>query len=463
MIKKAVLAGLLISVQIIAGAQSKTCSCFLIKETKGNLSIEKTEIENNNVQVFGDPDIIAPVFSLGEGMNGDMVQKERRGGMVIAQCKDKLLKLKFKSKDGTEKPLPDMDIFELRQLNIRINVVGGDGNKKAFLIEKYKSIREDKGPVIDMFGGKLPVKPGDYIITTETKKPVKANTLTGKTSCKISNGWIVVPVTLSNGIAVNFVVDLAATSSVIDKKYLPQGAEINKIEMVEYSANGANKKEATMQGATGKVEKGLLAGKSLLKQINIGDMKIEDVNISVLNTFPEKLKKAGVVGIIGTDILIRSGTLSIQSINKDKGVLQFGSGFENTDKGIEIPFTMAGGLLFTEGTIGAAPVKFLFDTGARESILSKSFAEENNLVYPVVNKNKTITGIDGRPLHVKVVKVSSYSIKEYSFSNTNMILGDIAALSAFGLQKSSAILGMDFFRQYASVEFDFNSQHIRLQ
>jgi len=44
-----------------------------------------------------------------------------------------------------------------------------------------------------------------------------------------------------------------------------------------------------------------------------------------------------------------------------------------------------------------------------------------------------------------------------------MILGDIAALSAFGLQKSSAILGMDFFRQYASVEFDFNSQHIRLQ
>jgi hypothetical protein len=44
-----------------------------------------------------------------------------------------------------------------------------------------------------------------------------------------------------------------------------------------------------------------------------------------------------------------------------------------------------------------------------------------------------------------------------------MIPGDIAALSSFGLQKSSAILGMDFFRQYDSIELDFNDRFIRLQ
>lgn len=463
MLKKTALAGLLISTQIIASAQTKVCSCFLIKETKGNLSIEKAEIENNHVEVFSDPDVITPVFSLGEGLNGDMVQKERRGGMIVAQCKDNLLKIKFKSKDGTEKPLPDMDLSELRQLNIRINVIGGDGNKKAFFIEKYRSIKEDKGPVIDMFGGKLPIKAGDYIITTETKKPVKSNTLTGKAAYKISNGWIVVPVKTGNGAALNFVVDLAATSSVIDKESLPQAVEINKMEMVEYSANGANTKEATMQGATGKVEQGLLAGKALLKQISMGDMKIDDVNISVLNAFPAGLKKAGIAGIIGTDVLMRSGTFSIQSINKENGFLQFGARIENAGKGIEIPFTIAGGLLFADGTIGSTPIKFLFDTGARETILSKSFAEEHQLVYPVVNKNKTIAGIDGKPLHVNVVKVPSYTIMGYSFSNKNMILGDIAALSSFGLQNSSAILGMDFFGQFDYLDVDFNEQKLRLR
>jgi len=182
-----------------------------------------------------------------------------------------------------------------------------------------------------------------------------------------------------------------------------------------------------------------------------------------LNTFPEKLKTAGIAGFIGTDILKRSGTLSIQSINKEKGLLQFGSDIENTGGGFEIPFTMAGGLLFADGTIDSTPIKFLFDTGARETILSKSFAEEHHLVYPVVNKKKTITGIDGKPLNVTVVKVPSYTINEYSFGNKNMILGDIAALSSMGLQNSSAILGMDFFRQYDSMEVDFNNRFIRLK
>ena len=75
-------------------AQNKDCACFILKEEHSQLSIEKIKIENNRVEVLSDPAIISPVFSMGQGMNGDMVQKERRGGMIIAQCKDNFLKLK---------------------------------------------------------------------------------------------------------------------------------------------------------------------------------------------------------------------------------------------------------------------------------------------------------------------------------------------------------------------------------
>jgi predicted aspartyl protease len=463
MLKSLTLACLLFCTQINANAQNSGCNCFLIKETKGKLSIEKTVIDNNNVQVFNNPEIVAPVFSMGEGMNGDMVQKERRGGMIIAQCKDNLLKLKFRNQDGTEKPLPDMDITALRQVNVRLNIIGGDGNKSAFIIEHYDLVKTDNGPVIDMFGGKLPVKPGDFIITTETKRPTNQNSLAGGVPFRISNEWIVVSVGVGAGRQADFVVDLAATTSVIDKAFLPSGIPVKKLEMVEYSAGTENKKDATMQGATGTVNQNVFAGRALLEAITLGGIEIRDVNVSVLNSFPDKLRKAGIVGIIGTDILMRSGNLSIQSLNKEKGILHFGHVAASLVMDLEIPFTIAGGLIFAEGAIGSFPISYLLDTGARETILSQSFAQEHKLDYLIVDQNKTITGIDGTPVNVHMVNVPTFSIGKYAFTNKKMIVGDIAAISSFGLQKSSAILGMDFFRQFDYLELDFNQQRVRLK
>jgi len=280
--KYLVIPGLFILLNPVVKSQNKSCTCFYLTEKDKVLTVEKLVIENNRVEVLNDPSIIAPLFSMSEGMNGDMIQKDRRGAMIIAQCKDNLLKLKIKSKDAVEKPLPDMNVVELKQMNIRLNVTGGDGIKKAFLIANYEDVREDKGPVIDMFGGKLPVMAGDYIITTETKKATDVSVLNGKVAFKIKNGWIVVPVIMSDGRQADFVVDLAATSTVIDKTILPSSTQINKIEMVEYSANGAKTKNASMQGATGNVQEDLLLGKALLDNMDIGDMHISDVNASVL-------------------------------------------------------------------------------------------------------------------------------------------------------------------------------------
>jgi len=159
---------------------------------------------------------------------------------------------------------------------------------------------------------------------------------------------------------------------------------------------------------------------------------------------------------------MRSGILTISSLNKNEGILELGN--KNTEGGdvIKIPFTIAGGLLFVDGTVNKKAVQFVLDTGARETILSKSFAEENKLKFDVLSKDKTITGIDGMPAKASIVKVPSFTIGSHVFTSNSTILGDVAALQSFGLHKGSAILGMDFFTKFKLVEIDFKNKRLIL-
>lgn len=440
------------------------CNCFLLTEQKGKLAVEKVTIDNNRVEVLNDPSIIAPVFSMGEGMNGDMVKKERRGGMIIAQCKDNQLKLKFKTAGGEEKPLPDMDIQKLKQMNIRINVVAGDGTKKAFLIEKYDQVKEAEGPVMDMFGGKIPIQSGDFILTTETRKtnaPVAL--LKGRVPFQFKNGWVMVPVQLNNGQQLEFVLDLAATSTVIDQSILPANTPIRKMEMVAYSDKGAVKSDASMQGATGQVQEDFLLGKAALQSLHMKDIQLNNVDISVLKSFPEKLKKAGVAGIIGTDILKKAGICTIAFDSENAGTVLFADeALAATNTTVQIPFTIAGGLLFADGKVQGKSLKFVMDTGARESILSKSFVATNKISYKTISTNKTIAGIDGKPQKTSVIALKAVEVGNYAMKDTKMILGDVAALGSFGLSSNSAILGMDFFRKFNTIQIDFIHSKLQL-
>ncbi|BFG69127.1 hypothetical protein KACHI17_00080 [Sediminibacterium sp. KACHI17] len=441
------------------------CSCFLLTEQKGKLAVEKVTIDNNRVEVLSDPSIVAPVFSMGEGMNGDMVKKERRGGMIIAQCKDNQLKLKFKTASGEEKPLPDMDIRVLRQMNIRINVVSGDGTKKAFLIEKYDQVKDADGPVMDMFGGKIPIQNGDFILTTETRKASTVSTLLkGKIPFQFKNGWMMLPVQLNNGNRLEFVLDMAATSTVIDASVLPSNTEIVKMETIAYSDKDTTKSSASMQGATGQVDTDFFLGKALLQNFRLNDLLMNDVNASVLKSFPEKLKKAGVVGIIGTDILKKSGVCTIQFTSETEGTIVLGESEIGTNvAATRMPFNIAGGLLFIDGKIQGKPLKFVMDTGARESILSQSFVTLTNISYKTMSTDKMITGIDGKPQKSSIISLKDVAVGNYMMKDTRMILGNVAALSSYGLSASSAILGMDFFHQFTRIQIDFSNQQLLLQ
>lgn len=427
------------------------------------VTIEKVLILNNRVEVLNDSSVISIVFSLGEGMNGDMIQRStRQGRMMIAQCKQGILKLKIRSKEGNEKSMPDVNTNDLMHYQIRVNVTGAGGFGKAFRIINYETAEEDNGPLLDMFGGRLPLSKGDYAITTETKSVPKPTGLKGKVGYLRKDNWMLVPITLPDGKTHQFVLDLAATSTVINQSILPTGTDIRKMEMVEYQADKKMVKDANLQGGTGSVSSDKFLGKALLKTCKLGEIKIEEINASVLTVFPPKLTKMGISGVLGTDVLRRTSSIVISGLRNDKGgEIELGGAIPVTKSSTSYPFLIAAGLFFVEGKIGNAPIQFVIDTGARTTVLSSSFANEHKLSF-VVLAEEEMTGIDGQSVKAKVVSVPECWVGASKFVNRHMTLTDVAALQAFGLQNGSALLGMDFFATFSSVAFDMMEQRMIL-
>lgn len=441
------------------------CNCFLLVEQNNNLTIEKIFVDNNNVEVVINKNVVTAILSWGKGMSGDMIKKENREGSFIIQCKDGVLKVKHRSKDGSEKSLPDVNITELKKLDIRLNVTGGNGLKKAFVIKNYNTVINDDGPVLDMFGGKIPVNDGDYLITTETKSQIKVNhKIQGSIEYEIIDNWIIVPVYFENNQKSNFILDLAATSTVINKNILPAEIEINKVEMITYNSSTNDTSRSSMQGATGVLDQDIFLGKAIIPVLRLGTIDVVYTNVSVLKSFPQKLEELGIVGILGLDILEQSSKIKILGVNNNgTKTIILNNENNHTSPNFSLSIKKAGGIFFTNGFINSHQIEFVVDLGARETILSKTIYDKmNDQTFTVNNKNKTITGIDGQPSNAFVISVPELQLSNYKFENQQVVVSDIAALQSYGLQNTSALLGMNFFNRFNAIEIDFNNKTLNL-
>lgn len=445
--------------------ESSGTNCFYLLEKNGQLSIDKIYLENNTVQVINDKDVVSVILSWGEGMSGDVIFKEKRNGMFIVQNKDGLLRVKYRDESGNEKSLPEVKIEMLKRYNIRINITSENGMKKAFLIKNYEVVNDDDGPVIDMFGGKIPLNEGDYSITTESKLSDETKiTLKGNVDYQLIDGWIIVPFYLEKDNKLNFILDLAATSSVVAQKILPEKTTITKTEMIANDGLSSDTLSAKMQGATGKLDNDIFLGKAVVPKIYLGNVELNNVKVSVLKNFPKKLEELEISGILGLDILQRAEAIKINGLKESSGGKIFFVDSDTPDKpDYNLSLTKAGGLFFTSGSVDSYPVEFIVDFGARETILSKTLFEKiPHNSFKILEEKRPITGIDGKSSISKVVSVPHFKLSDYSFKDQSMIIADIDALNSFGIQNTSALLGMNFFTRFNTIVIDFKNKHLKI-
>lgn len=443
-------------------AAGRSVHVFVLTESLGRLDIERIEIDDGEVITLGGDEVITVVIPLGVGQSGDLMKKEMRSGEITIRSAAGELHISKKQDDGREMSYPVVRIEDLPAYDIRVNVAGGDGTKKAFRISRYEDYETDDGPVIDMFAGMIPLEEGDYSITLEISAAEAAASVSGETTIYYENGFILAEGALSDGRKGWFIVDFGASGTVVSKDFLPSYVDIEEVKGLEYSEKGRREVKSVMSGAGGAVT-GFL-GNASPGDLFIGDVRFPDVTVNVIESMPE-FGSREIAGILGLDLMKRCDRIAFEYPRSGPGVMMMGSRhmISRTDaSSAEVPFYLVAKHVFLDGEVNEVPVSFLFDTGARNSIISASKADEARLSEAASGQKGELRGLDDNPVESTAVMADRLRLGDWLHSDVRFLAADLSVFESMGLRQGGGIIGNDFLDDYRLVELDFAREIISL-
>jgi len=435
---------------------------FYLTESFGRVELEKVEIDDGDVITLDGEDVITVLIPLGAGQSGDLVKSEMRSGEITIRSSGGELHISKKQADGREISFPVVKIEDLPAYDMRVNIAGGDGTKKAFRISRYDNAETDDGPVIDMFAGRIPLEDGDYSITLEISAAETAVHVSGETTIYYEGGFILAEGSLSDGRKGWFIVDFGASGTVVTKEFLPAYIDIEEVRAMEYSDKGSREVKSAMAGAGGEVT-GFL-GNARLGTLYVGDVKFPDVTVSVIESMPD-FGLREIVGILGFDLMKRCDRIAFEYPRAGAGVMMMGDRHtmaETDAPSAEVPFYLVAKHIFLDGEVNEVPVSFLFDTGARSSIISESKADYARLSDASGGRKGELRGLDGNPVETRAVVADRLRLGEWLHSDVMFLAADLSVFESIGLRQGGGIIGNDFLDDYSLVELDFRREVISL-
>lgn len=462
----------LCSIVLLQGQEAKesngkqTCNFFLIMEENNKVIIKKETLIEAEYRIFKDDKILSYVMVFPPGSkSGEILQKSQRIGGILAMFSNNSIKVSIIQKYGSQKEMTSIDLKKAQNIDIRVNVTGAEGYEEAFIVEGFETVKDDDGPIMDIFAGQVSLYRGDYSFFVECLEARGKNIIEGCTPYKLHRGWITVDCELSAAIKGRFVVDLGAANTVIPKNMLPDGNEILQLQMVEHSSKGVEISKAVSEGASGKVEN--IAGVSVIKDFRIGDITLNNFKVTVLESFPKPFIDAGVDGVLGRDVLMKTEYLEFENLkgeDKHKKMKLTKDDKALANNQYEIPFNIAeGGNIYFDGRIGGQPVHFFFDSGAGNSSINKKFLKNNEISYIASNEDKTTAyGIDGKGTSYNEIELGDIRIGDLIIDKMTFDMSDENVLKSFGMKENTCLLGMDFLSHYSRLVFDFKNNTLLL-
>ena len=442
-------------------AAGEACRVMILRASDHGVVLEPVRLVEGEAHIFAPGEIITVVLPFGIGMSGDLVQAADRTGSIHVVCSDGVIRVSIRGENGETKALPDVSLADATAVDLRVNVTSGDGAKKAFAVRGYSTVEDADGPVVDMFGGAIPMSAGDYSITTEVTPGAAPAVVTGTIPLEVRDGFLLAEGSTPGGGSGLFVVDFGAGTTLVTKDFLPAGTVVEPVLAVEHSAEGERVLPSEMTGAGGDVA-GFL-GASLLDALVLGDIVLRDYSVRVIGEMPD-FGSEPIAGILGLDVLERAGVASVAFGPEGAGVLtltQAGLSGEVPDGAIELPFNTAAGHIFLDGALGDTPVMFLFDTGARSTIIPTGLADVAGLEAGTLPPRE-FRGLDGNLLPARSVVADFFTLAGRPFPPLEMYAADLPVLEGLGLDEGSGLLGIDFVLGFSRFDVDFSAGVLRL-
>ena len=427
---------------------TSSCPLFLVMRSPDGPRLEAISIAAGQTVVIDDPQVITFVLPYGPGQSGDLIEAVHPRPTLIVSSDGESVRVTLQRADGRQHGFPPVQLADLQKLDIRVSITCGSGEKRAFRIHRYRQVEPDDGPVVDMFGGAVPLQPGDYSITLESALAVDKPRVRGSAPLVYHGGDPLVPVTLPDGRQGEMVLDLGSSGTVIGRSAMPAGAEITELVAVEHSSAGTRELPGEMGGAGGTVS-GFL-GSTTLERLTVGEIVFQDITVNVVDSLP-RISGHTVVGILGLDPVMQAGVVAF---SYGQGVFELRDKPSTRMPDHAIALTTAVEHLFVEGEIGGAPVTFLLDTGAQASILTAGAAAAAGLRTDGEPTRK-FQGLDGQLLPAWQLTLPQVELGSAIFADVSMHVAELPVLRSLGLQQDGALLGNDFYARFDRVEVDF--------
>jgi predicted aspartyl protease len=442
------------------GADS--CRLFLVKEIDGDVGMDVVTISEGEVRVFqvgAGSEVLEIVWTISPGKSGNLVQRSTNTYTLIVTYSGGQLSLRSRGTDGKERLLPSIKPEDMCNYNVRVNAIGGNGIKKAFRISRCGDPEVDNGPVFDIFGGKIPMAPGDYTVTIETTLAKRLDPITGVTPLFLRDETLFCTASIG-GREGNFIVDTAAGVTALKQGFLPANTEITRLTAIAYSSDGVEERDGVMQGAGGAVSNFL--GVATIPELQLGTVLFENVDVSVLSDM-HQYGDTEVDGIIGLDLLRRAEAVTIfypEEPDEEARLVLHARTETPRYEGHEIPFVLADQHIFVDGSLNGRPARFLVDSGARGSFVPPALMAAAGL-EKLSGKSKTFKGLDENKFQATTTRIDALQLGDVSLGGAVFYAGDLAVFKQWGINEDTVLLGNDQLIRFGKLTLDFEGKTMR--
>ncbi len=260
-------------------------------------------------------------------------------------------------------------------------------------------------------------------------------------------GHLVVPVEVNGQGPYAFVVDTAASRTVISQ------ALASALSL------------PPMQDRIGKLAGA--GGVSLTAVFQLGSLRFagHDWELGPALAMPENGAPPDFAGVLGLDILARQVLLfdfsahTLHLLGPDEAkAMRHGGGWVK----ILARRNFAGFLVVT-ARVGGKRVKAVIDTGARRSIGNTDFGALLDNLSPAstMAPSQIVTGVNLPVIPARTGLARKIAIRRLRWHDAQILVSDLAVFKTLGLDKGPAlILGLDFFQNTAAVMIDFSRQRL---
>jgi hypothetical protein len=337
---------------------------------------------------------------------------------------------------------------------MRVSVTPDTGTPIAFIVHPNGSIARDTlAPATDMFGGRVPLQPGDVAVTTEIREAEVGAPVVGSVELRRGGPYFLATLAVAGGGEGEVILDFGASRTLLSQDMLPPGVKPMPLMAVEHGPEGARESAGSLGALSGDVGDVAVAR---LPEVRMGTLSFADVRVNVVPRLPE-LAGLEVKGILGADILQRAAVVLLTE--RGGARLEFLAEKSDATPTLEAPFSLVGGLIVMSGTVEGRSIPLILDTGARGTLLAESLARDLDL-EPLSEDGDTFRGLDGTPVETWAALIPSLGLGNGSLDSLRVNIGSLPVLERMELS-GGGLLGQDLWERFDSLEVDWRAGVVR--